>query len=110
MRKPVQLELRRSFCTVLYCPYFWTIIRKLPFPRYKLHITTSIGRSWVSRRFSASAMFVTSDIPNLEAFFGKSIYSFPSRISFSCNNLICAIEQSWVMKTIWKMWEEKMYI
>ena len=64
----------------------------------------------VSRRSSASAMFVTNDIPNFEAFFRKSIYSFTTRISFSSNNLICAIKQSWVMKTIWKMWEEKMYI
>ena len=56
---------------------------------------------------SASAMFVTNNIPNFEAFLRKSIYSFTTRISFSSNNLICAIEQSWVMKTVWKMWEEK---
>ena len=33
--KPVLLELCRSFCTIFYCPYFWTnykkIIRKCQF-------------------------------------------------------------------------------
>ena len=47
---------------------------------------------------SANATFVTNGIPNFEAFLRKSIYSFTSRISFSRNNLICAIEQSWVME------------
>ena len=46
--KLVLLELCRSFCTVFHCPYIWTkFIRKLPFQRYELHITSSIGRSWV---------------------------------------------------------------
>ena len=40
--KPVLFELCRSFCTVLISGQ---IIRKLSFPRYELHITTSIGRS-----------------------------------------------------------------
>ena len=95
--KPVLLELCRSFYTVFYCPYFWTNYKKTTFSRYELHITTSIGRSWAY-------------IPTFEAFLRKSIYSFTSRISFTRNNLICAIEQSWVMKTIWKMWEDNMYI
>ena len=45
--KPALLELCRSFCTVFYCPYFWTNCRKTTFPRYKLHLTTFIGRYWV---------------------------------------------------------------
>ena len=65
----------------------------------------------VSRRASASGMFVSNDIPNFEAFLRKSIYSFTTRLSSSSNKLICAIEQSWIMKSvIWKTWEEKMYI
>ena len=65
----------------------------------------------VSRRASASGMFVSNDIPNFDAFLRKSIYSFTTRLSSSSNKLICAIEQSWIMKSvIWKTWEEKMYI
>ena len=45
--KPVLLELCKSFCTVSIVLISGQIIRKLPFQRYELHITTSIGRSWV---------------------------------------------------------------
>ena len=62
----------------------------------------------VSRRSSPSDMFVSNGIPNFEAFLQKSIYSFTARLSSSSNKLICAIEQSWIMKSlIWKTWEEK---
>ena len=58
-----------------------------------------------------SGMFVSNDIPSLEAIFRKSISLFTTRLSSSTNKLICAIEQFWIMKSlIWKTWEEKMYI
>ena len=76
-----------------------------------------IGRYWgyldvqVPGCASDSGMFVSNDIVNFEAFLRKSIYSFTIRLSSSSNKLICAIEQSWIMKSlIWKTWEEKMYI
>ena len=69
-----------------------------------------IGRYWgylLSRRASASGIFVSNDIPNFEAFLRKSIYSFTIGLS-SSNKLIYAIEQSWIIKNfIWKTWEEK---
>ena len=59
----------------------------------------------VSRRVSASGMFVSNDIPNFEAFLRKSIYLFTTRLSSSSNKMI---EQSWIMKSlVWKTWEEK---
>ena len=65
----------------------------------------------VSRRASAIGMFVSNDITNFEAFLRKSIFSFTTRLSSSSNKLICAMEQSWIMKSlIWKTWVEKMYI
>ena len=104
--KPVLLELCRSFCTVFYCPYFWTNYKKTTFSKIRVAYNNVYRKILgVSRRSSGSAM--TNDIPNFEAFLRNSIYSFTTRISFSHNNLICAIEQSWVMKTIWKLWEEK---
>ena len=56
----------------------------------------------VSRRASASDMFVSNDIHNFEFFLRKSSYSFVTKLS-SSNKLICAIEQSWIVKgLIWK--------
>ena len=99
--KPVLLELCRSFCTVFYCPYFWTNYKKTTLSKIRV-VCNSVYRKilGVSRRSSSSAMFVTDDIPNFEVFLRKSIYSFISRISFSRNNLICAIEQFWLKKTL----------
>ena len=110
--KPVLLELCRSFCTVFYCPYFWTQYKKTTFSKIRVAYNNVYRKILgVSRRASASGMFVSNDIPNFEAFFRKSIYSFTTRLSSSSNKLICAIEQSWIMKSvIWKTWEEKMYI
>ena len=110
--KPVLLELCRSFYTVFYCPYFWTQCKKTTFSKIRVaynNVFRNIMR--VSRRASASGMFVFHDILNFEAFLRKSIYSFTTRLSSSSNKLSCAIEQSWIMKSlVWKTWEKKMYI
>ena len=110
--KPVLLELCRSFCTVFYCPYFWTQYKKTTFSKIRVAYNNVYRKILgVSRRASASGMFVSNDIPNFEAFLRKSIYSLTTRLLSSSNKLICAIEQSWIMKSvIWKTWEEKMYI
>ena len=99
--KPVLLELCRSFCTVCYLPYFWANYQKTTFSKIPVAYNNVYGKILdVSRRSSASAMFVTKDIPNFEALLRKSIYSFTYIISFSRNNPICAIEQSWTMNKI----------
>ena len=71
-----------------------------------------IGRYWGYLDVQVLVVCLSlNDIPNFEAFLRKSIYSFTTRLSSSSNKLICAIEQSWIMKSvIWKTWEEKMYI
>ena len=103
--KPVLLALCRSFHTVFHCPYICTNYKKTTLSKIRVAYNKVYRKILgVSRRSSASAMFVTNDIPNFDTFLRKSIYSFISRISFSRNSLTCAIERSWVMKTIWKMW------
>ena len=44
--KPVLLELGRSFCTVFYCPYFWTQYKKNPFSMVRVAYNNVIGRYW----------------------------------------------------------------
>ena len=67
--KPVLLELCRSFCTVFYCPNFWTNSKKATFFNIRV-ASNNVYRKilGVSNRSSASAMFVTNDIPKFEAF------------------------------------------
>ena len=99
--KPVLFELCRSFCTVFYCPYFWKKYKKTTFSKIRVAYNNVYRKILgVSRRASASGMFVSNDILNFEAFLRKSIYSFTTRLSSSSNNLICAIEQSWIIKSV----------
>ena len=77
--KPVLLELCRSFCTVFYCLYFWANYKKTTFSKMRVAYNNVYRKILgVSSCSSASAMFVTNDIPNFEAFLRKSIYSFTS--------------------------------
>ena len=68
--KTVLIELCRSFCTVVYCPYFWTNCKKATFSKIREFASNNVYRKilGVSSRSSTSAMFVTNDIPNFEAF------------------------------------------
>ena len=110
--KPVLLELCRSFCTVFYCSYFRTHYKKTTFSKIRVAYNNVYQKIvGVSRRASASGMFVSNDIPNFEAFLRKSIYSFTTRLSSSSHKLIGVIEQSWIVKSlVSKTWEKKMYI
>ena len=107
--KPVLLELCRNICTVFYCPYFWTQYKKTTFSKTSVAYNNVYRKILeVSRRASASGMFVSTNISNFEDFLRKSIYTFTTRLSSSSNKLICAIEQSWIMNSvIWKTWRKK---
>ena len=94
--KPILLELCRSFCTVFYCPYFWTHHKKTTFSKIKVAYRNAYQKTLgVFKRASASGMFVSNNIPNFEAFLRKSIYSVTNyKLSSFSNNLIYAIQQS----------------
>ena len=99
--KPVLLELCRSFCTVFYSSYFWTNYKKTTFPKIRVAYNNVYRKILdVPKRGSASTMFVSNSIPNFEALFKKSVFSFNFRIQTSCNSLICTIEQSWIVRNM----------
>ena len=65
-----------------------------------------IGRYWEYLDVQVLVVFLI-----LKLFSESQFYSFTTRLSSSSNKLICAIEQTWIMKSlIWKTWKEKMYI
>ena len=66
----------------------------------------------VPKRGSASTMFVSNNIHNVEALIRKSIFPFNSRLqtSYNTSSLICTIEQSWIVRNvIRKIWDDKLY-
>ena len=44
--KPVLLKLCWSFCTVFYCPYFWTHYKKTIFSKIRVAYKMCIGKYW----------------------------------------------------------------
>ena len=100
----VLLELGRSFCGSFYCSYLWTQYKKSSFSKIRVAYNNLYRKILhVSRRSSASAMFVQNNIPNFECLIRRDIYSFTSRLKASNNLLINAIENCWLLKfIIWK--------
>ena len=59
--KPVLVELCKSnvsYCTVFYCPYFWTHYKKITFSKIRVAYNNNVNRKilGVSRRASASGI------------------------------------------------------
>ena len=82
----------------------WTQYKKSSFSKIRVAYNNLYRKILhVSRRSSASAMFVQNNIPNFECLIRRDIYSFTSRLKASNNLLINAIENCWLLKfIIWK--------
>ena len=100
----VLIELGRSFCGSFYCSYLWTHYNKASFSKIRVAYNDLYRKILhVSRRSSASAMFVNNNIPTFECLIRRDIFSFTSRLKVSTNKLINTIENCWLLKyVIWK--------
>ena len=100
----VLIELGRSFCGSFYCSYLWTHYNKASFSKIRVAYNDLYRKILhVSRRSSASAMFVNNNIPTFECLIHRDIFSFTSRLKVSTNLLINTIENCWLLKhVIWK--------
>ena len=61
----------------------------------------------VSRRSSASSMFVNNNIPTFECLIRRDIFSFTSGLKVSTNLLINTIENCWLPKHV--IWNPRTY-
>ena len=89
----VLIELGRSFCGSFYCSYLWTHYNKTSFSKIRVAYNDLYRKILhVSRRSSASAMFVNNNIPTFECLICRDIFSFTSRLKVSTNKLISTIK------------------
>ena len=106
----VLIELGRSCRGSFYCSYLWTHYNKASFSKIRVAFNIEIALYYinckilhVSRRSSASAMFVNNNIPTFECLIRRDIFSFTSRLKVSTNKLINTIKNCWLLKyVIWK--------
>ena len=97
----VLIELGRSFCGSFYCSYLWTHYNKASFSKIRVAYNDLYRKILhVSRRSSASAMFVNNNIPTFECLIRRDIFSFTSRLKVSTNLLINTIENCWLLKHV----------
>ena len=71
----VLFELGRSFCGSFYCSYLWTHYNKASFSKIRVAYNDLYRKILhVSRRSSASAMFVNNNIPTFECLIRRDIF------------------------------------
>ena len=99
----VLIELGRCFCGSFWCSYLWTHYNKSSFSKIRVAYNDLFRKILlVSRRSSASAMFVNNNIPTFECLIRRHIFSFTSRLKVSTNKLINTFENCWLQKyVIW---------
>ena len=107
----VKLELFRSFCTSFYCCYLWTGYKKSTFNRLRVAFNNAYRRildlPW---RCSASGMYATYSIYNLEAIIRKQTFGFIGRLRKSCNTIVQTLENAWIIRIqLWHTWFEVLY-
>ena len=71
----VLIELGRSFCGSFYCSYLWTHYNKASFSKIRVAYNDLYRKILhVSRRSSASAMFVNNNIPTFECLIRRDYF------------------------------------
>ena len=100
----VLIELGRSFCGSFYCSYLWTHYNKASFSKTRIAYNDLYRKILhVSRRSSASSMFVNNNIRTFECLIRRDIFSFTSRLKVPTKLLINTIANCWLLKhVIWK--------
>ena len=89
----ILIELGRSYCGSFYCSYLWTQFNKSTISKIRVAYNDLYRKILhVSRRSSASEMFVKNNIPNFESLLRKETFSFTSRLKCSSNAIISTIE------------------
>ena len=61
-------------------------------------------------RCSASGMYATYGIYNLEAIIRKQTFGFIGRLRKSCNTIVQTLENAWIIRIqLWHTWFEVLY-
>ena len=107
----VKLLLIKSYCTSFYCGYVWSDYKKTTYNKLRVAFNNGYRRVLgLSYRSSASPMYTTHNINNMEALLRRSIYSFIERLMDSSNMIINTLMNSWYIRfNIWEFWNSKLY-
>ena len=106
------VTLFQSYCTALYCPFLWNDYKKSTFSKIRVAFNNAYRKIFgLPKRSSASTMYATHNICNLETMLRKSIFGFMQRLDHSTNTIIRNLYQSWIIRCdVWSSWIKSLYV
>ena len=106
----VKLLLIKSYCTSFYCGYVWSDYKKTTYNKLRVAFNVYKRVLGLSYRSSASPMYTTHNINNMEALLRRSIYTFIEKPMDNSNMIINTLMNSWYIRfNIWEFWNSKLY-
>ena len=112
----VKIQLFRSYCTPLYTSQLWWDYTKTSYQKLNVAYNDALRILLnIPRYTSASHMFVSCDLPTLDALRRNLIFSFVKRLDISENSLVKELvnqNNSDIRLTsrIWKHWLSCLYM
>ena len=96
----VKCQLFRSYCSSLYCSSLWTIHNKASYRKLKVCHNDILRRlHGVPRWSSATTLFVSLNLDNIDVLIRKQSYSLRKRIAESENPCMVSLYNSMYFKT-----------
>ena len=107
----VKLEHFRSFVRRFTAAIFGQDTKKSTFNRLRVAFNNAycqiLDLPW---RCSASGMYATYGLYNLEAIIRKQTFGFIGRLCKSCNTIVQTLENAWIIRIqLWHTWLEVLY-
>ncbi len=109
----VKCVLFQAYCTNMYCCQMWYNSTKSSLNKLRTSYNSVLRRLlFISRPYSASAMFVCRGIPTFDEILRRSVHSFKQRIQSSHNTIIagCLSLKVCMSSPIRKWWNSLLYI
>ena len=108
----IKLELFKSYCTLFYCCYLWTVYKKSTFDRLRVAFkftthTVVFSVSHGDRAAPVRCTLILVIITLKQLLENLHMDLFVQRLAMSTNSLIMAIEKSWIVRIdIWNFWQK----
>ena len=109
----IKLSLFKSYCLPSYCIHLWVNYTNAMYRKMKVAFNNVYRRILgVSRRDSASSMYVSNGIEDFDCFIRRNIYRFIMRLSACENELVNSVTKSstFISNGMWQKWFSLLYV
>ena len=114
--KEVKISLFRTYCTPLYTAHLWCSYSRAKINKIKVAYNDALRILLKAPRWeSASALFVSANVPTFQAILRNLMYKFMCRLTSSRNSIILCLTNVKESDTqynsdIWRHWKSQLYV